>query len=435
MDYTGCGNTINVMHPRALQLIMDSLRYWVLEMHVDGFRFDLAAALAREEHGVDRMAAFFDIIHQDPILSQVKLIAEPWDLGEGGYQLGNFPPGWSEWNGHYRDTIRAFWRSDEGICQPFSRRLTGSSDLYQHNGRGPCSSINFITSHDGFTLNDLVSYNYKHNEANMEGNCDGDNHNLSWNCGIEGPTDNKNVLALRAQQKRNLLASLLLSHGVPMLTAGDEMGRTQSGNNNAYCQDNAISWLCWDWTVEDESLVQFVSDLIALRKKHPVFRRYSFTNCHFPHKGNPIHWYRPNGMPMHARDWQNGLTRCLGLMLLGDNLQECNVKGKRLVDDSFMFLINSYWEELPFVVPSGAGKNDWHLVFDSSKDPRDIRKPVIKPQNAYVLKPRSLVLLVEEQPREDRRKQIKDYLSQLVRTRKPEAEQVVYFPRAAVFEK
>jgi isoamylase len=420
MDYTGCGNTLNVMNPRALQLIMDSLRYWVLEMHVDGFRFDLAAALAREGHGVDQLAGFFDIIHQDPVLSQVKLIAEPWDLGEGGYQLGNFPPGWSEWNGQYRDTVRAFWRSDEGLCQPFSRRLTGSSDLYQHNGRGPCSSINLLTSHDGFTLNDMVSYNHKHNEANLDGNQDGENHNLSWNCGYEGPTEDRHIRALRNQQKRNMLTSLLLSHGVPMLTAGDEMGRTQQGNNNAYCQDNEISWLNWDLTVEDETLLQFVSDLIALRKKHFVFRRHSFTNCHYPHKGNSIHWYKPSGLPMHARDWHNGYTRSFQLMLLGDSLQEYSLKGKRLVDDSFLFLINAYWDAIPFILPQSTQKCSWRVVLDTSKDPRDIRRARLKPLDRYMIKPRSLAVLLQERPQQEKRQEAEDYLSQLVYIR-PEA--------------
>ena len=377
---------------------------------------------------MNRLAAFFDIIHQDPVLSQVKLIAEPWDLGEGGYQLGNFPSGWSEWNGHYRDTIRAFWRSDNGLAEPLSRRLTGSSDLYQHNGRGPCSSINFITSHDGFTLRDLVSYNHKHNEANLEGNCDGDNHNLSWNCGAEGETSNREVLKLRSQQQRNLLASLILSHGVPMLSAGDEMNRSQRGNNNAYCQDNDLSWLSWDWSVEDEMLVQFVKELLALRKNHFVFRRYSFTNCHYPHQGNPIYWYRPSGSLMHAWDWQNGFTRCLGLMLLGDSLQEYSVRGKQLTDDSFMLLINSHWEEIPFIVPSGLTKDDWRLVFDSSYDPRNICKPKVKCNAAYAVKGRSLVLLTQEYPRPNKRKQIEHYLERLIVVPKPvrERERTLY---------
>jgi len=276
MDYTGTGNTLNMMHPRVLQLITDSLRYWVLEMHVDGFRFDLAAALAREMHEVDRLAAFFDIIHQDPTLSQVKLIAEPWDLGEGGYQVGNFPVGWTEWNGKYRDVVRSVWKGEGGLIGELAYRITGSSDLYASNGRRPYASINFVTAHDGFTLEDLVSYNEKHNEANGEDNRDGDSNNRSWNCGVEGPTDDPDVFALRAQQKRNLLATLFLSQGVPMLLAGDELGRTQRGNNNAYCQDNELSWIDWSLRAKNEELITFLQRLAQIRQRHPLLHRRSF---------------------------------------------------------------------------------------------------------------------------------------------------------------
>ena len=396
MDYTGCGNTLNVMNPHTLQLIMDSLRYWVLEMHVDGFRFDLAAALARESTGVDRLGAFFDIIHQDPVLSRVKLIAEPWDLGEGGYQLGNFPIGWSEWNSQFRDNMRAFWRGDEGLAEKFSRRVTGSSDLYQHSRRGPCASVNMITCHDGFTLEDLVSHNHKHNEANGDGNRDGESNNLSWNCGAEGKTTDKSTIRLRRQQKKNMLAALLLSHGVPMLLAGDEKGHTQKGNNNAYCQDNELSWLSWDMSIEDLNLLEFVKELIALRKKHLVFKREQFTSCLNPQKGNPIHWCKPNGLYMSDGDWHKSYIRCLGLMLLGNDLQEYDARGKKLVDDSFLFLFNAHWEPIPFILPHGAGKTGWQLVFDTSKDRRDLRRQVLRAKQAYSLKPRSLVLFTEK---------------------------------------
>ncbi|MEP6673448.1 MAG: glycogen debranching protein GlgX, partial [Chthoniobacter sp.] len=314
MDYTGCGNTLNMMHPRVLQLIMDSLRYWVMEMHVDGFRFDLAATLARELHEVSRLSAFFDIIHQDPILSQVKLIAEPWDVGEGGYQVGNFPVLWAEWNGKYRDCIRGYWKGDEHISE-FAYRLTGSSDLYQRDGKRPYASINFIVAHDGFTLNDLVSYNDKHNEANGEDNKDGDNNNHSWNHGAEGPTDDAEINRLRRRQRRNLLMTLLLSQGVPMLCGGDEFARTQNGNNNAYCQDNEISWLNWEWNDEQRQLREFTKKLIQLRRDHPVFRRPKFFQGRRI-RGSEIKdvmWFNPGGNEMSDEEWSSPFVRCLAL--------------------------------------------------------------------------------------------------------------------------
>lgn len=352
MDYTGCGNTLNMMHPRVLQLIMDSLRYWVVEMHVDGFRFDLASALARELHEVDQLGAFLDIIHQDPVLSQVKLIAEPWDLGEGGYQVGNFPVGWTEWNGKYRDVMRDYWRGEGGLIGELAYRLTGSSDLYQHNGRRPYASINFITCHDGFSLYDLVSYNQKHNEANGEDNHDGESHNRSWNCGAEGATHDPKVLALRDRQQRNFLATLFLSQGVPMLLAGDEICRTQQGNNNAYCQDSPLSWVNWDLTDEALKLLDFVRRLIELRKAHPLFRRRHFFQG-TPIKGDvkDIVWLNPDGEEMSDAQWQQSFARCLGMMLSGQVLSERDQYGQPLKDDDFLLLFNAHHEDVSFVLP------------------------------------------------------------------------------------
>ncbi|MBA3914995.1 MAG: glycogen debranching protein GlgX, partial [Acidobacteriales bacterium] len=324
MDYTGTGNTLNMRHPRVLQLIMDSLRYWVLEMHVDGFRFDLAATLARELHEVDRLGAFLDIIHQDPVLSQVKLIAEPWDLGEGGYQVGKFPVGWAEWNDRYRDTIRAYWKGDGGLIGELAYRITGSSDLYARSGRRPYASINFVTAHDGFTLQDLVSYNGKHNEANGEDNRDGTDNNRSWNCGTEGPTDDPQINALRMQQKRNFIATMFLSQGVPMLLAGDAIGHTQGGNNNAYCQDNEISWINWELSPPDRELLHFTQRMIALRKNHPVFHRRNFFQGRAI-KGEGISdiiWLNPDGKEMGDEAWRNDSARCLGVFLSGSGLDE-----------------------------------------------------------------------------------------------------------------
>ena len=366
MDYTGCGNTLNMRHPRALQLLMDSLRYWVTEMHVDGFRFDLAAALARELHEVDRLGAFFDIIHQDPTLSQVKLIAEPWDLGEGGYQVGNFPVLWSEWNGRYRDCVRDYWRgSDQGIAE-FASRLTGSSDLYESGGRRPYASINFLTAHDGFTLNDLVSYNDRHNENNGEENRDGEPNNRSWNCGVEGPAgDRRDVNVLRARQKRNFMATLFLSLGVPMLLAGDELGRTQRGNNNAYCQDNEISWL--DWENVDLKQLEFTKEIIEFRKAHPVFSRRKW----FQGKSirgsdvNDLAWFRPDGEQMSDEDWGAGFAKSLGVFFNGDEIPEADPAGRRVLDQSFYLIFNAHWEPVEFVLPPERWGQSWTRVLDT----------------------------------------------------------------------
>jgi glycogen operon protein len=368
MDYTGTGNSLNMRHPHVLQLIMDSLRYWVLEMHVDGFRFDLAATLARELHDVDRLSAFFDIIQQDPVISQVKLIAEPWDIGEGGYQVGNFPPLWHEWNGKYRDEVRDFWRGEEGTLNEFAFRFTGSSDLYATNGRRPSASINFITAHDGFTLNDLVSYNDKHNEENGENNNDGESHNRSWNCGAEGPTDDPAIRELRDRQKRNFLATLFLSQGVPMLLGGDEMGRTQGGNNNAYCQDNEISW--FDWENADNELIRFVSELIEFRNHHPVFRRRRWFMGR-PIRGNEardIAWMRPDGQNMADEDWHRGDARSLAVFLNGEGIPSLDSRGERIVDDSFYVLFNGHWEPLSFRIPPDRPHwgERWAKVIDTT---------------------------------------------------------------------
>jgi glycogen operon protein len=363
MDYTGTGNTLNPVHPTVLRLIMDSLRYFVNECHVDGFRFDLASALARELYEVDRLSAFFDIIHQDPVLSQAKLIAEPWDVGPGGYQVGNFPILWSEWNGIYRDTMRDFWCGRSTLAD-FASRFGGSSDLYETDGRRPFASINFITAHDGFTLRDLVSYHDKHNEANGEGNRDGTDDNRSWNCGVEGPTDDPQVLALRARQQRNFLATLLLSQGVPMLLGGDEIGRTQNGNNNAWCQDNEISWV--DWNSADEELLAFVRQLIALRRDHPVFRRTKF----FEGKGDQlpdVWWMRPDGRRMTRRDWENSETRAIGVFLNGDELNTQTRTGEDVRDDTFLILFNAFFEDISFRLPARRFGTRWELVLATGR--------------------------------------------------------------------
>jgi glycogen operon protein len=363
IDYTGCGNSLNVRSPHSLQLIMDSLRYWVLEMHVDGFRFDLASALARELHDVDRLSAFFDLVQQDPVVSQVKLIAEPWDVGEGGYQVGRFPPLWTEWNGMYRDTVRDFWRGQYATMPEFASRLTGSADLYAHNNRRPVASINFVTCHDGFPLADLVSYGYKHNEANGENNRDGTDDNRSWNCGTEGPTEDPQINALRARQRRNLLATLFLSQGVPMLTAGDELGRSQHGNNNAFCQDNEISWVRWD--VEGD--LEFVQRLTALRRDHPVLRRRRFFDGE-----SDIAWLTPAGEKMTDDDWHTGYAKSLMVFLNGEGITEPDPRGRRVRDDSFLLLINAYAEELGFRLPGGQYGQQWKAVLDTSESERDL---------------------------------------------------------------
>jgi isoamylase len=362
-DTTGTGNSLNVRHPHSLQLIMDSLRYWVTEMHVDGFRFDLAAALARQFHEVDRLSVFFDLIQQDPTVSQVKLIAEPWDLGDGGYQVGNFPPLWSEWNGRFRDTVRDFWRGEPATLAELGSRLAGSSDLYQADTRRPAASINFVTAHDGFTLADLVSYNDKHNDANGEGNNDGESHNRSWNCGVEGDTGDEGVLELRRRQQRNLLVTLLISQGVPMLLGGDELGRSQGGNNNAYCQDNETSW--YDWERVDESLLAFVQKLIALRRRHPVFRRRKWFHGQ-PIRGSvDIGWYRPDGDEMDDSDWDAGSARCVGVYLNGDAIPGRDDRGRRIVDDSFLILLNSNHDDIEWKLPSGQDEM-WEVVTDTA---------------------------------------------------------------------
>ncbi len=395
-DYTGCGNTLNVTHPRTLQLIMDSLRYWVLEMHVDGFRFDLASTLARVLHDVDRLSAFFDIMHQDPVLSQVKLIAEPWDLGEGGYQVGNFPVGWAEWNGKYRDTIRRYWKGEGGQVAELANRLSGSSDLYEMSGRRPYASINFVVAHDGFTLHDLVCYNQKHNEANGEDNRDGSDDNLNWNCGVEGPTDNPAIVELRERQKRNILMTLLLSQGVPMICGGDERGRTQRGNNNAYCQDNELSWFDWKLDHSDRKLLAFTQQLIALRQAHPVFRRRRF--FHGRHirgaEVKDLSWFRPDGKEMTDEDWNKGYVRCLGLRLSGDALEETDSKGRPLLDDTFLLLLNAHHEPLPFTLPAHRRGVRWQLVLDTVATIHDKKRvTLLKGGECYDLETRSLVLL------------------------------------------
>jgi isoamylase len=386
MDTTGTGNSLNVRHPHTLQMIMDSLRYWVLEMHVDGFRFDLASALARQFHEVDRLSAFFDLVQQDPVVSQVKLIAEPWDVGDGGYQVGNFPPLWSEWNGKYRDTIRDLWRGEPATLPEFGSRFTGSSDLYQADSRRPVASINFVTCHDGFTLRDLVSYNRKHNKANGEKNKDGTDDNRSWNCGAEGPTRDQAVNALRERQKRNFLTTLLLSQGVPMLLAGDEMGRTQRGNNNAYCQDNEISWV--DWEHADESLIAYVSALIKLRSDHPVFRRRRFFD------GEAITWFTPAGDQMTGEDWDAGFAKSLAVCLNGDAITEQGRRGEPIKDDSFLLLINASEIDLEFtVVPEEYGDR-WHKVLDTADRYLSDRDTTpVKPGEKVAVTSRSLQLL------------------------------------------
>jgi glycogen operon protein len=367
MDYTGTGNTLNANLPNVLRLIMDSLRYWVLEMHVDGFRFDLAATLARELHEVDRLSSFFDIIHQDPVLSQVKLIAEPWDIGEGGYHVGNFPPGWSEWNGKYRDCIRDYWRGADSMLGEFAERFTGSSDLYMYDSRKPSASINFITAHDGFTLNDLVSYNEKHNEANGEDNNDGESNNRSWNCGAEGITDDREIAELRKRQQRNFLTTLFLSQGVPMLVAGDEFGRTQKGNNNAYCQDNELSWI--DWEHKDEDLLSFTKMLTKLRKEHPVFRRRRwFQGQKIRGSGvEDIAWFLPDGNEMSEENWKNDFAKSLGIFLNGKGIHTPGPQGERILDDSFYILFNAHHEPLEFVLPAAKYAPSWNVVLNTAE--------------------------------------------------------------------
>jgi isoamylase len=371
MDYTGTGNSLNMRNPHVLQLLMDSLRYWVIDMHVDGFRFDLAATLARELHDVDRLSAFFDLIQQDPVINQVKLIAEPWDVGEGGYQVGNFPPVWTEWNGKYRDCVRDFWRGEDQTLAEFASRFTGSSDLYEDTSRLPYASINFVTAHDGFTLRDLVSYNEKHNDANGEENRDGESHNRSWNCGAEGPTDDAEVLELRARQQRNFITTLLLSQGVPMLLGGDELGRSQQGNNNAYCQDNPLSW--YDWEHIDESFLAFCQSLIQFRKEHPVFHRRGWF------QGRPIHgsdvkdiaWFTMQGEHMSEEHWGQGFAKTLGVFLNGGTIPNPYLRGEPVIDDNFYLIFNAHHEPLTFVLPDREWGAQWFKEYDTRMDVDD----------------------------------------------------------------
>jgi glycogen operon protein len=400
MDFTGCGNTLNMRHPRVLQLIMDSLRYWALDMHVDGFRFDLASTLARELFAVNKLGAFFDIVHQDPVLSQVKLIAEPWDVGEGGYQVGNFPVLWTEWNGKYRDVVRRFWKGDGGTVAEFATRLSGSSDLYEQSGRLPYASINFVTCHDGFTLRDLVSYNDKHNEANGEENRDGTNDNASWNGGAEGPTDDPAIRSFRIRQRRNLMATLLLSQGVPMICAGDELGRTQQGNNNAYCHDSELTWL--DWTLDDEEqkFLEFVRKVVALRRDQPVFQRRTFLQGR-KIRGEDIKdisWLTPTGQEMNDEAWSAGFVRCLGVRLSGDLIGELNERGGRIVGDTLLILLNAHHEPIPFTLPLPKEGRRWERLLDTA-DPREVVAPLPE-DRPYQLEGRSLAILKISSPPE-----------------------------------
>jgi isoamylase len=402
-DFTGCGNTLNMRSPRVLQLIMDSLRYWVLEMHVDGFRFDLASALARELHAVDKLGAFFDIIHQDPVLSQVKLIAEPWDLGEGGYQVGNFPTKWTEWNGKYRDTVRRFWRGDGGVVSELATRLSGSSDLYEQSGRRPYASINFITAHDGFTLADLVSYNEKQNEANQEGNADGENHNLSWNCGVEGPTSDTRITELRERQRRNLMATLVLSQGVPMIGGGDEIGRTQGGNNNAYCQDNEISWTPWEWTPEQRDFLNFTRRVIAIWREHPVLRRRKFLQGRRIRGADvtDIAWLDPSGSEMTDEAWNAPDVRVLGLRLNGNAIDEVDERGQRITGDTLLLMLNAGEQTVPFVLPHTAPAERWETLLDTCDPWAPARR--LQAGHRYELQSRSMAVLRLTGRREERR--------------------------------
>jgi isoamylase len=397
MDFTGTGNTLNLQHPRVLQLLMDSLRYWVLEMHVDGFRFDLASALARELFDVDRLGSFFDTIGQDPALSQVKLIAEPWDIGSGGYQVGNFPPGWNEWNDKYRDTMRSYWKGDGGLIGDFARRFTGSADLYEASGRKPHASINFITAHDGFTLRDLVSYNEKHNEANAEDNRDGNNDNRSWNCGVEGPSQDPEVTALRARQKRNLLATLLFSQGVPMVLAGDELGHTQQGNNNAYCQDNRTSWLDWDLSEESAAFLEFAARVIAMRRKHPVFsrRRFLQRDAITADGLKEIIWLNPDGHEMSVEKWNEHFARCLGVYLSGAAMERSDGRGRPVKDNNFLLLFNAHHEIIPFKMPDFLQDKAWWTELDTADAHTPFAQRRLSADAEYPLQGRSLVLLRE----------------------------------------
>ena len=402
MDFTGCGNTLNMQSPQVLQLIMDSLRYWVLEMHVDGFRFDLASALARELYDVDRLASFFDIIHQDPVLSQVKLIAEPWDLGAGGYQVGNFPVLWTEWNGKYRDTVRRFWRGDGGTVSELATRLSGSNDLYAQSGRKPYASINFVTAHDGFTLADLVSYNDKHNEANGEDNRDGESNNLSWNCGAEGPTDDAQINALRQRQVRNFLATLMLSQGVPMISHGDELGRTQQGNNNAYCQDNELTWIDWDLNDDQKALCQFVRKVIRFRLSQPALLRRKYFQGRSIRGGKDVAWFAPDGREMTDEAWSADFVRSIGMVLSGTGIEELDEHGEPIIGDTLLILLNAHHDRVSFTLPDLDPSHKWERVFDTV-DPH-ISPRACKPGARYPLEGRSVAVFKVTPPLLERRR-------------------------------
>ena len=397
MDFTGCGNTLNMVTPHSLQMLMDSLRYWVTEMHVDGFRFDLASALARELKDVNQLGAFFDTLYQDPTLATTKLIAEPWDLGEGGYQVGNFPVGWTEWNGRYRDCVRKYWKGDMGLHSEIATRLAGSADLYQHNGRSPSASINFVTAHDGFTMNDLVSYDQKHNEANKDDNKDGSDDNNSWNCGAEGETADEGILALRERQKKNFMATLILSQGVPMICGGDECGRTQAGNNNGYCQDSEMTWTHWDWDARRRALFEFAAKLMKIRREHPGFRRRAF----MPQFSNgapdrvPYKWYRADGREMGADDWDNGgWMRTIGMFLDGRAAGAVQATGGGQEESDFLLLMNAHSEAVDFHVPRLLARSSWMIEFDTAAD--DAGGPLGEPRRR--IEARSAVLLSRRRP-------------------------------------
>ena len=401
-DTTGTGNSLLMKHPHVLQLIMDSLRYWVIEMHVDGFRFDLASSLARQFHEVDRLSAFFDLVQQDPIVSQVKLIAEPWDVGDGGYQVGNFPPLWTEWNGQYRDTVRDFWRGEPSTLGEFASRLTGSSDLYEHSGRKPIASVNFVTAHDGFTIRDLVSYNERHNDANGEGGADGESHNRSWNCGVEGDTDDPDILALRRRQQRNFLTTLLLSQGVPMIAHGDELGRGQNGNNNVYCQDNELAWVGWDLEEWQQDLLAFTQRVVDLRTSHPVFRRRRFLAGDTGHGGESsvgdIAWFSPGGEKMTDEDWSRGEALLVMIFLNGDAIPEPDRRGARVVDDSFLVAFNAQHEPIQFTIPGTVYGDGWLISLDTSDDQIGIVSvfddaTTLEPGVEFTVTERSIVVL------------------------------------------
>jgi isoamylase len=402
MDYTGCGNTPNMVMPRVLQMVMDSLRYWVTEMHVDGFRFDLASTLARELHAVNKLGAFFDIIHQDPILSQVKLIAEPWDVGEGGYQVGNFPVLWTEWNGKYRDEVRGFWKGDSGLIDEMATRLSGSSDLYEHSGRKPYASINFITAHDGFTLQDVVSYNEKHNDANGESNRDGSNDNLSWNCGAEGPSDDPEIVKLRERQKRNLMATMIFSQGVAMIYGGDELSHTKGGNNNTYCQDNQITWANWDLDGRKAAFLDFVRQCTTIWSEQPVLQRRNFFQGRAIRGSNikDITFFSPAGVEMTEQQWTDGNARCMGMRLAGDLIDDVNERGEPIKGDTLLILINAHWEELPFTLPDTLGGDVWQTLVDTAEPDRDTGVRVRPSRETFPLYGRSLAVLRTVRPNE-----------------------------------